>query len=160
MSPRILIVEDEHALMELLRYNFEKSGYAVEVLGDGDQADARLKEAVPDVLLLDWVLPGLSAIEPCRRARQSLATKNLPIIMLTARGDELDKVRGFETGADNSCRPPAACSRGANCSTACGGTTSTWTSAPSTCTSADCARPCSGVGDPIRSGRCAAPATA
>ena len=101
MSPQILIVEDEHALMELLRYNFEKSGYAVEVLGNGDQADARLKEAVPDVLLLDWVLPGLSGIELCRRARQSLATKNLPIIMLTARGDELDKVRGFETGADD-----------------------------------------------------------
>jgi len=101
MSPRILIVEDEHALMELLRYNFEKSGYAVEVLGNGDQADARLKEAAPDELLLDWVLPGLSGIELCRRARQSLATKNLPIIMLTARGDELDKLRGFETGADD-----------------------------------------------------------
>jgi two-component system phosphate regulon response regulator PhoB len=101
MSPRILIVEDEHALMELLRYNFEKSGYAVEVLGNGDQADARLKETVPDVLLLDWVLPGLSGIELCRRVRQSLTTKNLPIIMLTARGDEFDKVRGFETGADD-----------------------------------------------------------
>ena len=101
MSPRILIVEDEHALMELLRYNFEKSGYAVEVLGNGDQADARLKETVPDVLLLDWVLPGLSGIELCRRLRQSSATKHLPIVMLTARGDELDKVRGFETGADD-----------------------------------------------------------
>ena len=101
MSPRILIVEDEHALMELLRYNFEKSGYAVEVLGNGDQADARLKETVPDVLLLDWVLPGLSGIELCRRLRHSSATKHLPIVMLTARGDELDKVRGFETGADD-----------------------------------------------------------
>ena len=101
MSPRILIVEDEHSLMELLRYNFEKSGYAVEVLGNGDLADARLKETVPDVLLLDWVLPGLSGLELCRRVRQSLATKNLPIIMLTARGDEFDKVRGFETGADD-----------------------------------------------------------
>jgi len=101
MSPRILIVEDEDSLMELLRYNFEKSGYAVEVIADGDQADARLKEVVPDVLLLDWMLPGLSGIELCRRLRQSLATKNLPIVMLTARGDELDRVRGFEMGADD-----------------------------------------------------------
>jgi two-component system, OmpR family, phosphate regulon response regulator PhoB len=101
MSARILIVEDEHSLIELLRYNFEKSGYAVEVLSNGDHADARLKETVPDVLLLDWLLPGLSGIELCRRVRQSLATKNLPIIMLTARSDELDKVRGFETGADD-----------------------------------------------------------
>jgi two-component system phosphate regulon response regulator PhoB len=101
MSPHILVVEDEEPLLELLRYNFEKAGYAVETIADGDQAGTRLKETVPDLLVLDWMLPGLSGIELCRRLRQTAATQNLPIIMLTARGEESDRVRGFETGADD-----------------------------------------------------------
>src|SRR5581483_623022 len=101
MPPHILVVEDEESLLELLRYNFEKAGYAVETIADGDQAEARLKESVPDLLVLDWMLPGLSGIELCRRLRQAVSTKNLPIIMLTARGEEADRVRGFETGADD-----------------------------------------------------------
>ena len=100
-SPHILVVEDEKPLLELLRYNFEKAGYAVETIADGDHAEARLKEAVPDLLVLDWMLPGLSGIELCRRLRQAAATQNLPIIILTARGEEADRVRGFETGADD-----------------------------------------------------------
>ena len=101
MPPHIMVVEDEEALLELLRYNFETAGYHVETIADGEQAEARLKEAVPDLLVLDWMLPGLSGIELCRRLRQSVDTKNLPVIMLTARGEEPDRVRGFETGADD-----------------------------------------------------------
>src|SRR5262245_25041175 len=101
MSPRLLIVEDEETLLELLRYNFEKAGYTVEAIAHGDQAEARLKEVVPDLLVLDWMLPGLSGIELCRRLRQSGGTRGLPIIILTARGEEADRVRGFDTGADD-----------------------------------------------------------
>jgi two-component system phosphate regulon response regulator PhoB len=101
MSPRILIVEDEETLLELLRYNFEKTGYAVEVVANGDQAAAQLREAVPDLLVLDWMLPGLSGIELCRRLRQAHTTRGLPIIILTARGEESDRVRGLDTGADD-----------------------------------------------------------
>jgi two-component system, OmpR family, phosphate regulon response regulator PhoB len=101
MPPHILVVEDEEPLLELLRYNFEKAGYAVEAIASGDHAESRLRETVPDLLVLDWMLPGLSGIELCRRLRQTGATQNLPIIMLTARGEESDRVRGFETGADD-----------------------------------------------------------
>jgi two-component system, OmpR family, phosphate regulon response regulator PhoB len=106
MAPRILIVEDEDCLLEVLRYNFDKAGYLVESVSNGDRADARLKEAVPDLLLLDWVLPGLSGIELCRRLRRAPATKTLPIIMLTARNDEMDKVCGLEMGADDYVTKP------------------------------------------------------
>src|SRR5262245_31272490 len=101
MSPRILIVEDEETLLELLRYNFEKAGYAVEVIANGDKAAARLEGTVPDLLVLDWMLPGLSGIELCRRLRKAISTRSLPIIMLTARSEEADRVRGFDTGADD-----------------------------------------------------------
>jgi len=101
MPPHILVVEDEEPLLELLRYNFERAGYAVETIANGDLAEARLKETVPDLLVLDWMLPGLSGIELCRRLRQGAATQNLPIILLTARGEESDRVRGLETGADD-----------------------------------------------------------
>ena len=84
----------------MLRYNFQKADYAVETIVHGDLAETRLKETVPDLLVLDWMLPSLSGIELCRRLRQVKATQNLPIIMLTARGEEPDRVRGFETGAD------------------------------------------------------------
>src|SRR5712664_3204403 len=106
MSARILVVEDEEALTTLLRYNLDAEGYDVETVGRGDDADTRLKETVPDLLVLDWMLPGLSGIELCRRLRQTIATKNLPIIMLTARGEESDRVRGFETGADDYVTKP------------------------------------------------------
>jgi two-component system, OmpR family, phosphate regulon response regulator PhoB len=106
MAPHILIVEDEDCLLEVLRYNFDKAGYVVEVVSNGDQADARLKQATPDLVLLDWVLPGLSGIELCRRLRRAPATKTLPIIMLSARSDEMDKVCGLEMGADDYVTKP------------------------------------------------------
>jgi two-component system phosphate regulon response regulator PhoB len=106
MAPHILIVEDEDCLLEVLRYNFEKAGYLVESVSNGDRADARLKETTPDLVLLDWVLPGLSGIELCRRLRRAPATKTLPIIMLTARSDEMDKVCGLEMGADDYVTKP------------------------------------------------------
>jgi len=101
MPPRLMIVEDDEPLVELLRYNFEAAGYAVETVMHGDEAETRLREAVPDILILDWMLPGLSGIELCRRLRQKPATQSLPLIMLTARSEEADRVRGFETGADD-----------------------------------------------------------
>jgi two-component system, OmpR family, phosphate regulon response regulator PhoB len=101
MPPRLMIVEDDEPLVELLRYNFEAAGFAVETVMHGDEAEARLREAVPDLLILDWMLPGLSGIELCRRLRQKPATQSLPLIMLTARSEEADRVRGFDTGADD-----------------------------------------------------------
>ena len=101
MSARILVVEDEEALTTLLRYNLDAEGYEVETVGRGDDADTRLKERVPDLIVLDWMLPGLSGIELCRRLRARPETKQLPIIMLTARGEESERVRGLATGADD-----------------------------------------------------------
>ena len=101
MKPRILIVEDEQPLMLLLRYNLEAEGYEVEGASRGDEANLRLQEQVPDLVLLDWMLPGLSGIELCRRLRARPETKALPIIMLTARGEESERVRGLATGADD-----------------------------------------------------------
>jgi two-component system phosphate regulon response regulator PhoB len=101
MNPRILIVEDEEALTLLLRYNLEAAGYDVDTVARGDEADLRLKEASPDLIILDWMLPGLSGIEICRRLRARPDTKTLPIIMLTARGEESERVRGLSTGADD-----------------------------------------------------------
>jgi two-component system phosphate regulon response regulator PhoB len=97
----ILIVEDEEPLTLLLRYNLETEGYEVETVGRGDEADTRLKERVPDLVVLDWMLPGLSGIELCRRLRARPETKDLPVIMLTARGEESERVRGLATGADD-----------------------------------------------------------
>src|SRR5881275_3739736 len=101
MSARILVVEDEEALTALLRYNLDAEGYEVETVGRGDDADTRLKERVPDLVVLDWMLPGLSGIELCRRLRARPETRSLPIIMLTARGEESERVRGLATGADD-----------------------------------------------------------
>jgi two-component system phosphate regulon response regulator PhoB len=100
MSARILIVEDEEPLALLLRYNLEAEGYDVETIARGDDADTRLREAPPDLVVLDWMLPGLSGIELCRRLRTRPESKALPIIMLTARGEESERVRGLATGAD------------------------------------------------------------
>src|SRR6187399_3728365 len=101
MSARIMVVEDEEALTTLLRYNLEAEGYDVETVARGDEADTRLREASPDLVVLNWMLPGLSGIELCRRLRARPETKALPIIMLTARGEESERVRGLATGADD-----------------------------------------------------------
>src|SRR3954447_16131140 len=101
MSARILVVEDEEALTTLLRYNLDAEGYDVETVGRGDDADLRLREGAPDLLVLDWMLPGLSGIELCRRLRARKETAQLPILMLTARGEEDERVRGLATGADD-----------------------------------------------------------
>ncbi|MGB6539235.1 MAG: phosphate regulon transcriptional regulator PhoB [Xanthobacteraceae bacterium] len=101
MAARILIVEDEEPLTTLLRYNLEAEGYAVEAVARGDEADTHLRESMPDLVVLDWMLPGLSGIELCRRLRTRPHTQALPIIMLTARGEESERVRGLATGADD-----------------------------------------------------------
>ena len=101
MSARILIVEDEEPLTLLLRYNLEAEGYEVDIAARGDEAEVRLKESPPDLVVLDWMLPGISGIELCRRLRARAETERLPIIMLTARGEESERVRGLATGADD-----------------------------------------------------------
>src|SRR5256886_5741164 len=101
MGARILIVEDEEPLTLLLRYNLEAEGYQVDVAARGDDAEIRLKEGLPDLVVLDWMLPGVSGIELCRRLRAHSDTERLPIIMLTARGEESERVRGLATGADD-----------------------------------------------------------
>jgi two-component system phosphate regulon response regulator PhoB len=101
IAPKIMVVEDEEPLCELLRYNLEAEGYRVEIVNRGDEAELRLQESVPDLLVLDWMVPGVSGIELCRRLRQRPRTERLPIIMLTARGEESDRVRGLSTGADD-----------------------------------------------------------
>ncbi|WP_237152991.1 phosphate regulon transcriptional regulator PhoB [Oryzibacter oryziterrae] len=98
---KVMIVEDEEAVSLMLRYNLEAEGFEVEQAFRGDDADIRLKEIVPDLLLLDWMLPGVSGIELCRRLRGRPETERMPIIMLTARGEESERVRGLATGADD-----------------------------------------------------------
>ena len=98
---KVMIVEDEEAVSLMLRYNLEAEGFEVEQAFRGDEADIRLKEITPDLLLLDWMLPGLSGIELCRRLRTRPETERLPVIMLTARGEESERVRGLATGADD-----------------------------------------------------------
>src|SRR5215470_13452764 len=101
MTARILIIEDEEPLTLLLRYNLEAEGYAVDSAARGDEADLKLKENAPDLAVIDWMLPGLSGIELIRRLRARPETQALPIIMLTARGEETERVRGLATGADD-----------------------------------------------------------
>ncbi len=105
-KPTILIVEDEAPLVTLLRYNLEKQGFRVEDVGDGGEALNRVTEAAPDLVLLDWMLPTLSGIEVCRQLRRRPATRQLPIIMLTARAEDQDAVRGLDTGADDYITKP------------------------------------------------------
>jgi len=100
-APRILVVEDEAALGLLLSYNLEAEGFVVEHVERGDEAELRLQESPPDLVILDWMLPGLSGLEICRRMRAREATKTLPVIMLTARGEESERVRGLTIGADD-----------------------------------------------------------
>ncbi len=99
--PKIAVVEDEEALSVLLRYNLEAEGYQVDTMLRGDEAEIALRENVPDLLILDWMLPGVSGIELCRRLRQWPETERLPVIMLTARGEESERVRGLSVGADD-----------------------------------------------------------
>jgi two-component system phosphate regulon response regulator PhoB len=101
IKPRVLIVEDETALVELLRYNLEQSGFRVSVAYDGEEALASVQEDVPDLILLDWMLPGTSGLELARRWRRDALTRDIPIIMLTARGEENDRVGGLEAGVDD-----------------------------------------------------------
>lgn len=98
---KILIVEDEDPLVTLLTYNLEAEGYEVAATKSGDDAIVSVKDEQPDLVILDWMLPGLSGIEICRQIRSSTVTKALPVIMLTARGEEGDRLRGLATGADD-----------------------------------------------------------
>lgn len=106
MKPFIVIAEDEAAVSELLRYNLEAEGYETAIASDGDEAMLLIDERVPDLMLLDWMLPKISGIEICRRVRTRHETANLPIIMLTARTEEADRIRGLETGADDYVTKP------------------------------------------------------
>ena len=106
MQPYVLVMEDEDALATLVQYNLEKEGYRVVVAADGEEGMLQIDERLPDLVLLDWMLPKLSGIEVCRRIRGRPETRNLPIIMLTARGEETDRVRGLDTGADDYMTKP------------------------------------------------------
>jgi two-component system phosphate regulon response regulator PhoB len=106
MTAQILVVEDEEALAALLDYNLTHAGYRVRVCADGDEALMALDEEAPDLAILDWMLPGVSGIEICRRIRARAKTRDLPVIMITARGEEEDRVRGLDTGADDYMTKP------------------------------------------------------
>ncbi|MEE9301854.1 MAG: phosphate regulon transcriptional regulator PhoB [Alphaproteobacteria bacterium] len=106
ISPYVLIVEDEAALVTLLAYNLERAGFEVARAADGEEALLMMEERAPDLVLLDWMLPAVSGIEVCRRVRRRTELKNLPIIMLTARTEEADRVRGLEGGADDYVTKP------------------------------------------------------
>src|SRR5579863_7329406 len=97
-KPLVLVVEDEAALVTMLRYNLEKHGFRVEEAADGEEALLRIADVHPDVVLLDWMLPVVSGIEVCRQIRRRSATRDLPVIMLTARAEDQDAVRGLNTG--------------------------------------------------------------
>jgi two-component system phosphate regulon response regulator PhoB len=105
-GPRVLVVEDEAPLATLLRYNLEKQGFRVDEAADGQEALTRIGEEAPDLVLLDWMLPTLSGIEVCRQIRRRPETRDLPVIMLTARADDQDAVRGLNTGADDYITKP------------------------------------------------------
>lgn len=106
VSASVLVVEDEDAIVELLRYNLEKEGYRVRTADNGDDAFMLIREDKPDVIILDWMLPGISGVEICTKLRKDPHNKDIPVIMLTAKGEELDKVTGLETGADDYMTKP------------------------------------------------------
>lgn len=99
--PTVLLVEDEPAQREVLAYNLEAEGFAVTTAGDGEEALMLVDEAAPDIIILDWMMPNLSGIEVCRRLKMRPETRGIPIILLSARAEEVDRVRGLETGADD-----------------------------------------------------------
>lgn len=101
MKPHILVVEDEPPLVEVLRYNLENEGYRVSVATDGTEALTQIQAEPPDLVILDWMLPQLSGIEVCRQIRTDPDSKDTPVIMLTARGEEADRVKGLVSGADD-----------------------------------------------------------
>lgn len=101
MSASLLIVEDEEPLQVLLTYNFQAEGFRVRGTGNGEEVETLVREELPDLIVLDWMLPGLSGLEVCRRLRANDETRDVPIIMLTARGEESERVRGLSTGADD-----------------------------------------------------------
>src|ERR1700760_4170041 len=105
-KPLVLVVEDEAPLATMLRYNLEKQGFRVEEAGDGQEALIRIAEAQPDLVLLDWMLPVVSGIEVCRQIRRRPVTRDLPVIMVTARIEDKDAVRGLKTGADDYITKP------------------------------------------------------
>ena len=106
LLPHVLIVEDEEALSATLKYNLEKEGYSVSLAHDGEEALILAEEKQPDLVLLDWMLPKQPGIEVCRRLRSRQETRNVPILMLTARGEETDRIRGLDTGADDYLTKP------------------------------------------------------
>ena len=106
MKPVVMVVEDETSLMTMLRYNLEKEGYRVTEAGDGEEAITVANETPPDAVILDWMLPRMSGVEVCRQIRRRPDTRNVPVIMLTARSEEADKVRGLNVGADDYMTKP------------------------------------------------------
>ncbi|MGB7406400.1 MAG: phosphate regulon transcriptional regulator PhoB [Pacificimonas sp.] len=106
MTPKVLLVEDDATLVELLTYNFEAEGFTVVQTADGEEALLLAKEEGPDIVILDWMIESLSGIEVCRRLRRQPETQNLPVIMLTARTEEADRIRGLDTGADDYITKP------------------------------------------------------
>ncbi|WP_041793643.1 phosphate regulon transcriptional regulator PhoB [Pararhodospirillum photometricum] len=106
MKPQVMIVEDEASLVTLLRYNLEKEGYRVVEAMDGEEALTMVAEDQPDMMILDWMLPVMSGIEVCRQLRRKPRTRDLPVLMLTARGEEADRIRGLNTGADDYMSKP------------------------------------------------------
>jgi two-component system phosphate regulon response regulator PhoB len=101
MQPSVLIVEDDDAIVSLLIFNLEKAGYSVRNTDNGEEALIMVQETIPDLIILDWMLPGLSGIQICQRLRQNEKTQKLPIIMLSARGEEADRIDGLECGVDD-----------------------------------------------------------
>ncbi len=106
LKPLILVVDDEADLVTLLRYNLEKEGFRVQTAGDGEEALVAADEQTPHLVLLDWMLPLMSGLEVCRQLRRNPKTRDVPVIMLTARGEEGDKVRGLNSGADDYIAKP------------------------------------------------------
>jgi two-component system phosphate regulon response regulator PhoB len=105
-KPRLLLVEDDRALADLLMWHFSREGYDIERTADGDEALLLAEERTPDLVILDWMIEGVTGIEVCRRLRRRSSTAQVPIIMLTARGEESDRIRGLETGADDYVTKP------------------------------------------------------
>lgn len=99
--PKVLLVEDEPAQREVLAYNLRSEGFDVVTAADGDEATLMVEEEMPDIIVLDWMLPGISGIEICRRLKSKSETRSIPVLMLSARAEEVDRVRGLETGADD-----------------------------------------------------------
>lgn len=106
MQPKVLVIEDEDAIVTMLKYNLEQDGFTVYSAGDGEEGLLMVTEKMPDVIVLDWMLPSMSGVEVCRQLRRNQQTKNIPVIMLSARGEEEDKIRGLDCGADDYMTKP------------------------------------------------------